>query len=274
MVAVKDVISVMEKIAPSHLAMEKDRVGLQVGDEDTCVDAILISLDVTEDVIEEARKRRANLILAHHPLIYQPLNNLIFSKPPCGIIKKAAKYDISIYVAHTNLDITSGGVNDVLLKILEKDLKIEKVRPLLDIEGKPGFGLGKISSLKEAKTLRKITLMVKKSLSAANIKVCGKENAEINKIALCGGSCKELVYPAWQKGAKLFITGELSYHSLLEAKSLNLSVIEAGHYETEVVVLPFLKKRLEKEFKEKGWSSLKLIQSNLCTNPYLTENLS
>jgi len=272
MVRIKDIISVMEKIAPPNFAVEGDRIGLQVGDKDIQVDSILLCLDITEDVIEEAKKRKANLIIAHHPLIYKPLEELIFSRYPVGIIKKAISYNISVYVAHTNLDAAAGGVNDALLKTLGKDLPIKKTESLLPRKDNPEAGLGKVAVLGEEKNLREIALIVKNNLSATNIKISGKKNAKIRKIALCGGKCSELLYPAWEKGAQLFITGELGYHYLLEARSLGISVIEAGHYETEVVVLPFLRERLEKEFKKRGWEG-KVFQSKICTSPYLSKNL-
>ena len=190
-----------------------------------------------------------------------------------NLIKKAINANMSIYIAHTNLDVAIGGVNDALLKTLEVNLKIKKTEILVPIKDKPGFGLGRIGSLENGKKLREIILVVKKKLDAPYLKVAGKENHKINKIAFCGGSCKDLVYPACQKGAELFITGELGYHSLLEAKSLGLSIIEAGHYETEVVVLPLLKEKMEEEFQKKGWKK-KIFQSKINTNPYLVKNLS
>ncbi len=267
---VKDIILIMEEIAPPQLALEGDRIGLQVGEENTPVEAVLICLDVTEEVIEEAKKRKANLIISHHPIIYEPLKQFSFRRPPGSIIKEAAKYDISIYTAHTNLDIAPGGVNDALLKILSNDLKIKEGKPLLEKE-KVRFGLGKLVLLEKEKNLEEIVLLIKNKLSK-NIRVIGENSIKIKKVALCGGSGKELVYIAYKKGAQLFITGELSYHFSLEAKSLGLSVIEAGHYETEVVVLPFLEKRLRREFKKRGWDK-KVIRSRICTNPYSPESI-
>ena len=270
---IKDIIPIMEDIAPPDLALPDDKIGLQVGEENISVDAILLCLDVTKNIVEEAKERGANLIIAHHPLIYTPLRQLHFSRPPVDAIKEALNYNISIYIAHTNLDVVPGGVNDALLKTLEPDLKIEMKEPLLPVRGKPEIGLGKFVSLENEKDLWEIVSAVKKRLATQNIRVGGAENHKIRKIALCAGNCRELIYPACQKGAQLFLTGELGYHSLLEAKSLGLSVIEAGHYETEVVILPFLKQKLEEKFKEKNWK-VKIFKSEVCTSPYLTKSLS
>lgn len=266
---ISDVINLMEKIAPPSLALPEDKIGLQLGKENTTVKSILISLDVTEEVIEEAVEKEANLIIAHHPIIYRSLQEINFSKYPSSIIRKAILSDISIYIAHTNLDIAPGGINDILSEILE----VEKIKPLLPLRDNPEFGIGKIGTLKEGKTLREIAKVTEEKLKSSHIRVAGKLHRKIKRIAICSGSGKDLIYPACQKKAELFITGELGYHATLEAKSIGLCVIEAGHYETEVVVLPFLREKLEKEFKEKSWEG-KIFQSKIYTNPYLPKNLS
>jgi len=122
---IKDIIAVMKNIAPPDLALPDDKIGLQIGEENISVDAILLCLDVTKNIVEEAKERGANLIIAHHPLIYTPLKQLHFSRPPVDAIK-------SIYIAHTNLDVVPGGVNDALLKTLEPDLKILKILELVE----------------------------------------------------------------------------------------------------------------------------------------------
>ncbi|MCD6575232.1 Nif3-like dinuclear metal center hexameric protein [Candidatus Aerophobetes bacterium] len=264
---VKDVIYIIEKIAPPYLALPEDKIGLQVGEENAVVDAVLLCLDITEETVQEAKQKGANLIVAHHPLIYHPLTRIDFAEWPSNLIREAVKNDISIYIAHTNLDVAPGGVNDALLKTLENELKIKKKGALSIFKGNREFYLGKIGYLEKGKSLEEIALSVKKALKAKNIKVGGAKNNRINKIALCGGSCRELLPFLFEKDVQLFITGELGYHSLIEAKYSGLSVIEAGHYETEVVVLPFLKEKMKKEFKQRGWEE-KIFESKIYTSPY------
>lgn len=264
---VKDIISVMEEIAPSYLAMKGDRIGLHVGEENVPVNTIFLCLDATEETVKEAKEKGAQLIICHHPLIYEPLTQLNFIQPPGSTIKKVAEYGISVYAAHTNLDIAPGGVNDSLIKIIGKDLKVEAQEPLLEVDKEAGLGLGQIISLEQKRTLAEITRVVKEKISQ-NVKVSGVEQKEIKKIAVCGGNGRHCVYSAHKREAQVFLTGELPYHSLLEAKSLGLSVVEAGHYETEAVVVPFLEQRIKKEFRERGWQ-LKVVKSTVSTSPYL-----
>ncbi|GAK04190.1 hypothetical protein JCM19037_2575 [Geomicrobium sp. JCM 19037] len=111
---VKDVIQLMDEFAPKSLAFDKDPIGLMIGDIEQPVETVLTTLDVTEDVVDEAVNFGATLIIAHHPLLFMPLSNIDLSSPKGRVIQKCLKHDISVYASHTNLDITDGGVNDML----------------------------------------------------------------------------------------------------------------------------------------------------------------
>ncbi|MBC7189622.1 Nif3-like dinuclear metal center hexameric protein [Candidatus Aerophobetes bacterium] len=272
-IKVKDVIKAMEEIAPPEFALQGDRIGLQVGDEEGKAEVILLSLDVTQKVVKEAKEKKANLIISHHPLIYHPLKKITFQEWPSGVLRELIKNDISLYVAHTNLDIAPGGVNDALLKTLKKFLRIKKEKPLHLSSEKNSQPLGWLIFLEKEETLIEIAEKVKKALSCTSMRISGGRKEKIARIALCAGSGRDLIYPARDKKAQLLITGELSYHSLLEADFLGLSVIEAGHYETEVVVLPLLKEKLEKKLREKNQES-KILLSEIPTRPYLTESIT
>lgn len=109
-----EVISLFEQWSPKHFAMEGDPVGLQIGQLNRPVEKVLITLDVNEQVIDEAILQGANLIIAHHPLLFRPLKSLVTDTPQGKMIEKCVKNDISVYAAHTNLDVAPGGVNDML----------------------------------------------------------------------------------------------------------------------------------------------------------------
>jgi dinuclear metal center YbgI/SA1388 family protein len=113
-----EIISLFESMYPKHLAMEGDKIGLQIGTLAKPVEHVLIALDVTEDVVEEAIQHKANLIIAHHPLIFYPLKSIQTDKVYGRIIEKCIKHDIAVYTAHTNVDIAEGGVNDLLAEAL------------------------------------------------------------------------------------------------------------------------------------------------------------
>jgi dinuclear metal center YbgI/SA1388 family protein len=123
----KQLIQAMEAYAPTSLAVEKDRIGLQVGDPDTEVTGVLVTLDVTEEVVEEAIRLGINWIIAHHAVIFQPLKALRMDQPAGRLFHKLLNHDINVYIAHTNLDATAAGVNDVMaekLGLTETDVLI------------------------------------------------------------------------------------------------------------------------------------------------------
>jgi dinuclear metal center YbgI/SA1388 family protein len=120
-----EVIQLFEQFAPKHFAMEGDKIGLQIGRLNKQISRVMIALDVLEEVVDEAIAKKVDLIIAHHPIIYRPLQNIMTDKLPGRLIEKLLKNDISVYAAHTNLDIANGGVNDLLAEAL--DLKETEV---------------------------------------------------------------------------------------------------------------------------------------------------
>lgn len=114
-----EIISLFEQFSPKNLALEGDKIGLQIGKLNTKVSNVLIALDVLEEVVDEAIHNNVQLIIAHHPLIYRPLKNLVTDTASGRIIEKLIKHDIAVYAAHTNLDVAEGGVNDLLADALQ-----------------------------------------------------------------------------------------------------------------------------------------------------------
>lgn len=109
-----EVIALFEKWSPKRYALEGDAIGLHIGQLNRPVEKVLVTLDVNEDVIDEAIEQGANLVIAHHPPIFRPLKNIVTDTPQGRMIEKCIKNDISVYAAHTNLDVAPGGVNDML----------------------------------------------------------------------------------------------------------------------------------------------------------------
>lgn len=123
------VIQYMEQLAPKHVAMEDDKIGLQLGSLQKEITGVLTALDVNEQVVDEAIELGANLIIAHHAIIYRPLKNLQVDTPMGSVYEKLIKNDIAVYVAHTNLDVTEGGMNDWMAEALG----IDSNEPVKDI---------------------------------------------------------------------------------------------------------------------------------------------
>ncbi|HEY4549457.1 MAG TPA: Nif3-like dinuclear metal center hexameric protein [Bacillus sp. (in: firmicutes)] len=114
-----EIIQLFEQFSPKQYAMEGDRIGLQIGRLNKPVHRVMIALDVLEEVVDEAIEKEVDLIIAHHPLIYRPLKNIMTDQMPGRMIEKLLKHDITVYAAHTNLDVAKGGVNDLLAEALE-----------------------------------------------------------------------------------------------------------------------------------------------------------
>lgn len=128
----KEIIKYLEEWAPKGIAWDKDNVGLQVGNPETKIKNIILSLDLSDTVIEEAIKNKCNLIITHHPVLYHPLKNLDFSKNQTALmIEKLIKNDISLYSAHTNLDFTKQGVSYQLAK----RINLKQIRFLKNLSG-------------------------------------------------------------------------------------------------------------------------------------------
>ncbi|KAB7670058.1 Nif3-like dinuclear metal center hexameric protein [Bacillus sp. B1-b2] len=113
-----EIISLFEQFSPKALAMEGDKIGLQVGDLSRPVENVMIALDVLDEVVEEAIRLKVNLIIAHHPPIFRALQKVTMDNPTGRLMHKLIKHEISVYAAHTNLDVAKGGVNDLLSEAL------------------------------------------------------------------------------------------------------------------------------------------------------------
>ncbi|SDW13366.1 dinuclear metal center protein, YbgI/SA1388 family [Marininema mesophilum] len=114
----REIIQILEEWAPKRLAVENDRIGLQVGHPDAEVKGVLVALDVTEAVVDEAIRIGANWIVAHHAIIYRPLNDLRTDRPAGRVYAKLLAHEINVFISHTNLDAASGGVNDVMCELI------------------------------------------------------------------------------------------------------------------------------------------------------------
>lgn len=365
---VSDIIKIVNEIAPEHLAMKEDKVGLQVGGKDASVNHVLVTLDVNESVLQEAIDINAQLIVSHHPVIFDELKVVVDSELVGRIIKKAIKNDINIYVVHTNLDKVIGGVSDVLAETLglmnieilfSDDIKSdfyklvvfvppknidevsdaickagagvigdydyctfktngtgtfragENTNPAIGEVGKynqveeyrletlvekgkiesvvsamlkahpyeevaydiykvkefPRAGLGRIGNLKEETLLTDCIKEWSLKLGNKNLKVSSGLNRKVKRVAVCGGSGGDLISTAKSKGADMFVSGDIKYHTALSAVSMGIVVVDAGHNFTERLVLPKLAKEIELKCKELNLE-VKISTSIVDTNPW------
>ena len=245
----KDVLVLLEKIAPSRLAESWDNPGLQVGSYVQEIRKIYITLDPTPDALRSAHKREAQLLLTHHPLLFGSLNHLDIHSYPGDVITEAVKREISVVTLHTNLDVAMGGINDILADLLD----LQHVEILKEAEGAEGAGLGRIGDLPRETTLVDLVKRIKRIFDNDNLRVIGREDCRIARLAVVGGSGGSLVSLAFERGADLLLTGDTGYHHALEAEALGIALIDGGHFHTEKTAFGIFGERLKALVAAEGW---------------------
>lgn len=238
MVKVRNIEEMMELYAPEKLKEEWDNTGLLVGNKESVVSGILLALDLTSDVIDEAESLGCNLIITHHPLILNPLKKVVAGDPVSDMIISLISANISFFCAHTNLDKTEGGVNDCLAEKLG----------LIDITDLGDDALCRIGTLPSKMTMEDFALRVKSRLACECVKYSGRGDKLVKTVALCSGSGSDFYVEAAENGADVFVTGEVKHHAALYAEEMGVSFVEAGHFETENIVLEALMDKLTESF--------------------------
>lgn len=357
---VRDIIKVMQSIAPHYLTEEWDNVGLQVGEKDWAVKNIWIALDPLEEVVEAACKKGIDLLITHHPMIFKPLKCIDLSTTAGSIINMAICNQMAIFSAHTNLDKARGGINDILadmiglnnLTVLNKPIETEKFKLVIYVplehekrvfeaffesgEGRignytcctfrnhgkgtfkpgsgskpfigkigeifhtdesrielvvkkdnlkqlidnirkhhpyetlaydiyplfePGFvsetesseGLGRIGETNGKVSLLSLAKNIKEKLGLKYIKIAGRPDLTIDKVAVCSGSGSSLMEDFLASDAEVYISGDLGYHNARTAEAAGRGLIDIGHFESEHIVVKNLTEKLDKILTEAGF---------------------
>jgi dinuclear metal center YbgI/SA1388 family protein len=340
-----DIISIMNEIAPPGLAVEKDNTGFQVGRPDQPVEKVWVALDPTKEVVSSACREKVDMLITHHPLIFNPMMKVDFSEHTGSIIHMAAENRLSLFSAHTNLDSAESGVNDILARIIGlKDIKVlgspladevcklavfvpeayeEKmlrvlfetgagrignysccsfiaggtgtfmpeegskpftgkagelsrvserrieiivlkkdaanvvesmkkahpyetmaydIYPVISQEGKKG--LGRIGVLHEETNLLNFARDIKEKMNLKTLKVAGRPELGVKKVAVCSGSGSSLMHDFMASGAQVYVSGDLKYHDARTVEEKNSGLIDIGHFESEIIIVDQLAKRL------------------------------
>lgn len=237
MIICRDIISFIEKTAPCELAEDWDNIGLLVGNKESKVKRIMLCLDITTASLEKAVENKVNLIITHHPLIFKGLNRVVENEVKGSLIYTLIRNNINVYAAHTNLDFAVSGVNTQLAEALG----LEDVAPYGDSAGKAG-------TLKEKVSLHDFIKQVKCGLNVPFVRVAGKAEDGVQKVAVYCGSFDDNLEALSQSQADVLVTGDLKYHTALDAREAGLCIIDAGHFNTEKVVLPALETVLKDNF--------------------------
>ncbi len=246
-----------DKNYPRDLAYEWDNVGLQIGTLNKEITGVLLTLDVTKEVVDEAVKKRANLIIAHHPLVFKPLSNILTDSYKGKVIERLIKEDIAVYVSHTNYDLGHDGMNTVLAD------KLGLENPEILEMTSETHGIGKIGDFGPM-TLKEALPIIKERLGMQHGRLITNRNGDkiIKKIAISGGSGASHMAMAKFKGADLYITGDVSYHQAHDMLQMGLSTLDIGHY-----VEKHFSEALKKDLEDAG-VDCPIYESIIDLNPF------
>ncbi|MCL2563508.1 MAG: Nif3-like dinuclear metal center hexameric protein [Oscillospiraceae bacterium] len=247
MTTVTDIFTHLNTIAPVAMKMDFDNVGHLVGRGDAEVRRVLVALDITDAVIDEAIELGAQLIVSHHPIILNPLRQVTDADLTGRQILKLVRHDIAAICMHTNLDAAEGGINDVLAERLGL-CDTEILWQLGELDGVP-YGLGRIGTLSAPADMAVFLPRVQAAVGSAGLRY-HDAGRPVYKVASMGGSGGDLVSAAMAAGCDTYVIGEAKYHAFLEARELGINLIEADHYCTEDVISVPLRDTIRAAFPE------------------------
>lgn len=233
---VYDIYDFLDEKYDFSSALEYDNVGLLVGDGREKVTGVLVCLDCTDEAISEAVNIGANLIVTHHPVIFDPLKSVTEQ----SLVYRLIRNGISVISAHTNLDQADGGVNDALAEAIGLS-NIEKVA---DSEG----FLYRIGEYDEPISSDELARLVGEKLTVP-VKYVGGSNF-IKRVAVCGGAGGSMLSDVISQGVDAYVTSDLKHNVFLDAHAAGITLIDAGHFDTEDVVVERLCRALKEAFSE------------------------
>lgn len=367
-------VAAVDALVPERTAEHWDHVGLQVGDPAAAVTAVLLCLDVTDGTLDEAAARGAELVLAHHPLLFRPLERLTPATAAGRLALRAARAGIAVMAAHTNLDRAVPGTTDpiatvlglrdvralepaapppgparvklvtfvpaaataavlaaladtgagrigayeacafrvpgtgtfrpqagaapavgergVLNEVVEDRVEVvvpaaalpavvaalraahpyEEVAwdavPLLELPpAGRGPGVGLVGDLPAPLRLRDVADALALGLPAPGLRVAGDLDAPVRRVAACGGAGDAYVDAAIAADADVYVTGDLRHHPALDARTLGLAVVDAGHFAVEAAALPAFRERLAAVAADRDLGA-RLLASSVVTDPW------
>lgn len=245
MTTVQDIYRFIDGFAPFETALDFDNCGILVGDSQAPVQKALAALDITKEVIEEAAALGAQLIISHHPVIFQPLRTLGFESPAALLVR----HGLGALCAHTNLDLSPKGVNTCLAGALG----LQNVR-LVDGQCVAA------GTLTQAMPCGEFARYVKERLGCKGVRYIDMDK-EVKTVAVSSGAGGSAVYLCAGLGADALVTGEVKHHEILDARAGGTCVVDAGHFKTENIVIKPLVQMLTQAFP-----SVEFIESRSCAD--------
>lgn len=254
----QELVQVINRFCPLELQESWDNCGFQLDHGDEEVHRVLVALEITNEIIDEAIEQEIDLIITHHPMIFSGIKKVLKGDVIGGYIHKLIKHDISVYSCHTNFDKLEGGNNDYIGALLE----LNRIRPF-DFDN--GF-------CRKGNTPFETTFieLIHKAAEAFDIdekffKTVGDLSKTIETVGWCSGAGTEFLMAAKNEGCDLFITGDLKYHDAQMAKEIGLCVLDAGHYGSEKIFVENMADMLRFECQNQN---IKILESVVDINPF------
>ena len=232
---VSNILAAVNTLAPFSLALDWDNTGLLVGDANAPADKIGVCLDITAEQVTQAKALGISCIVSHHPVIFH-LKEQKFLAP--SVAYTLASAGISAIAAHTNLDSAVGGVNDVLASAIG----LIGIEPIVVNQNESAVIRG--GKLSEALSAKKFAQIIGERLNTCVRYANG--GREIRRVAVCGGGAGEYIFDCAKLGFDAYLTGDVKHHEFLAAKAAGITLLAAGHFETEYPVVEAFAATLQK----------------------------
>jgi len=231
MPTIGEVVDVLERFAPVALAESWDNVGLLVGDPSWAANRVMTCLTVTPTTVSEAVDQQAGLIVAHHPLPFQPLKTITSETTAGCLLLELVAARIGVYSPHTAFDSAQVGIN----QHLAIGLGLQQIKPLIPLADSPesDVGAGRLGSTGEQLSLLEMAERVKQFLAVNSLRVVGDDDQPVSRVAIACGSGGSFLETAIAQGCDCLVTGETNFHTCLEAKARGVGLVLPGHFASE-----------------------------------------
>ncbi len=259
-ITVDSICQALAELAPLALAEAWDNVGLLVGDRGVAAERVMTCLTISPPVVAEALRRRVDLIVAHHPLPFQPLKRLTTDSITGRMLWQLIGQQVAIYSAHTAFDSAAQGINQQWAERLE----LSSIAPLTALESavehppaaKP-LGSGRFGTLATPLALNELAGLAQQKIAGRSVRVVGEPQAKVSRVGIACGSGGSFLAAAKRRGCQALITGEANFHGCLEAEATGVGLVLVGHYASERFAMEGLAEWLGGQFPQlEVWASL------------------
>ncbi|MEK6237808.1 MAG: Nif3-like dinuclear metal center hexameric protein [Planctomycetales bacterium] len=255
MATIGSIADFLETFAPIRLAEDWDNVGLLIGDRGAPAHKVMTCLTVTPDSADEAVAEQVDLIVAHHPMMFRPIQRITTDQPEGSMLWNLIRAGVSVYSPHTAFDSAGEGINQHLAEGLILS-KISPIVPAANPEDADGLGSGRWGTALEGLTLADVAARLKQFLGIDHVQIVGDPQASVRAIGVACGAAGGFLSDAQKVGCDCFVTGETPFHFCLEAEARGVGMILVGHYASERFAVEILADVLAKAFQDlEAWPS-------------------